>query len=263
MSGPFTDRDVSSTFDELNADGESPPQQFRNLACAGQYGHLYRLASRHVGHGATVLDWGCGNGHFSFHLARLGLKVVAFSFDEEPEIFGRLTPEERGRVTHVRGSPGDAVRLPFDDARFDHVFSVGVLEHVRETGGNETASLAEIRRVTRPGGSFICYHLPNRLSWIEALGRILHPGPPAPEPACPGYHRYRFDVGQIRAMCTAARLSVVEVRAYGVLPRNPLVALPAPLRSSRPLAGAWNALDRVLEGPFAPIAQNWYFVATV
>ncbi len=104
---------------------------------------------------------------------------MSFSFDEEPEIFGRLTPEERGRVT-------------------------------------------------RPGGSFICHHLPNRLSWIEALSRMRHPGRPAPEPACPGYHRYRFDAGQIRAMRAAAGLPVVELRAYGVLPRNPLVALPAP-----------------------------------
>jgi hypothetical protein len=34
------------------------------------------------------------------------------------------------------------VMLPFPDTCFDAVASVGVLEHVRETGGNELASLA-------------------------------------------------------------------------------------------------------------------------
>ena len=208
-----------------------------------------------------MLDWGGGNGHFSFHLARMGFRVTAFSFDEEPGLFARLTPQERARIVHVRGRTHDPVRLPFDDARFDHVFSIGVLEHVRETGGTEEGSLAEIRRVTRPGGSFVCYHLPNRLSWIEAMNRLLHRGPPPPEPACPGHHRYRFDRDRIRAMCAEAGLSVETMRTYGMLPHNPLAALPGPLRGSRLLAGAWSALDRVLERPFAPLAQNYYFVA--
>lgn len=244
----------------MRAAGEPPVAQFLSLACAEQYAHLYSLTSRHVAPGATVLDWGCGNGHFSYHLARLGMRVVAFSFWSEPAVFERLAPEERARIAFVQGGH-HPTRLPFEDARFDHVFSVGVLEHVRETGGDEAASLSEIRRVLRPGGSFICCHLPNRLSWIEALNRLLHSGSPLRDGEL-AYHAWRYDRAQIRALCAGAGLTPIELRTYGVLPRNPLMALPPSLRDSRLIAGAWNAIDLLTEWPLGPFAQNISFVAT-
>lgn len=101
--------------------------------------------------GSTVLEWGCGNGHVSYGLSRLGYKVSGFSFDDF------CLRKYLGTAYDFRqGSCDDPEMLPYSNDRFDGVTSVGVLEHVRETGGNEESSLSEIFRILRPGGYFIC-----------------------------------------------------------------------------------------------------------
>ena len=121
--------------------------QFRTLVAAHQYRGLYDLFRKRVPPGAEVLDWGSGNGHFSYFLLRSGYRVCAFALHDEG--FGTWAPA--GPYRFVPGDPSDPVKLPFADASFDAVSSVGVLEHVRETGGAEALSLGEIARVLRPG----------------------------------------------------------------------------------------------------------------
>jgi len=262
MSRVRGDDEVESFVSLLRRDGPCGLAQFESLTTAHQYGGLYGLVKRHTAPGARVLDWGAGNGHFTFYLAQLPLQVTAFSFGPPSDILTRLTPEQALRVTHVQGAPDEAVRLPFPDHSFDQVFSVGVLEHVREHGGSEQQSLSEIRRVLRPDGLFICYHLPNRYSWIEATARALQRGKVPPEPPdWPGYHRYRFDRAQIEALCKGAGLSLIDLHAYGALPRQPFTRLPESLRRARWLASLVNRCDWLLEHPFAGVAQNWALVA--
>jgi SAM-dependent methyltransferase len=257
-SGP----NVADIFGVLgHSDAGRTVAQFRSLAQANQYRQLYRLVQKHMPAGARVLDWGCGNGHFSFFLARTGASVTSYSFEPEPAVFSLLTPEERGRITFVRGSSADPHSLPFADRSFDCVFSIGVLEHVRETGGTEIASMREIRRVLRPGGRFVCYHLPNRYSYIEALNRLVH-GPLDPTMRIPWkYHKYRFTRIQVQALCEAAGFDVLEMHRYGAIPRNVLGRLPGPLRDSRALASAVNLVDVVLEKALLPVSQNLAFVS--
>lgn len=257
------ERTVADLFGTLDgAEAGRSVAQFRSLAQANQFRLLYRLATQCLRPGARVLDWGCGNGHFSMFLVRQGAQVTAFSFDPEPEAFALLSPEQRGRITFVRAGTDDPRSLPFADASFDCVFSVGVLEHVRETGGSEAASLREIHRVLQPGGRFVCYHLPNQYSYIEALNRLLYgrPGSAARRPwkYC---HPYRYTGRDIHALCGAAGLCVLELHRYGAIPRNVLGRLPPRLRASRPLASAVNALDTLLEHALRPVVQNYAFVA--
>jgi SAM-dependent methyltransferase len=262
MTRPRGDEEVESFVNLLQQGSPSGLAQFESLTTAHQYGGLYGLVRRHVMPGAQVLDWGAGNGHFTFYLAQLPIHVTAFSFGPAPGILSRLTAEQAHRVRHVQGAPNEAVKLPFADHSFDQVFSVGVLEHVREHGGAEDQSLAEIRRVLRPDGLFICYHLPNRHSWIEAVARTLQLGRVPPEPPdWPGYHRHRFDRAQIEALFRGAGLSLIELHAYGALPRQPFTSLPKALRHARWLANLVNRCDRVLEGPLAALVQNWAVVA--
>jgi len=113
-----------------------------------------------------LLDWGCGHGHAAAALQRAGLEVVALEFNPDAEEGSRAPlpffPEVEAQFTR------EPVRLPFPDAEFDAVLSLGVLEHVPDPGG----SLAEIHRVLRPGGTLYVYKLPNRFSYLEKIAKL-------------------------------------------------------------------------------------------
>jgi SAM-dependent methyltransferase len=222
--------------------------QFGSLAAAHQYRRLYALWRRHVPPGARVLDWGAGNGHFSYFLLRAGWRVTAFSL--LPFDSGHWLPA--GEFHFVAGSEAEPVDLPFGDESFDAVASIGVLEHVRETGGDEARSLGEIARVLKPGGVFVCWHFPNRWSWIDVLARRV-----------PGKHRHqwRYTRGDVRRLVAGAGLELVETGRYGVLPRNTVHRLLGPARDAAWAAQLWDALDAALGVPFGAIAQNHYVVA--
>jgi SAM-dependent methyltransferase len=231
-------------------------EQFGSLASAHQYRKLYELTERYVAPGSSVLDWGCGRGHFSYFLVKRGFRVTAYSLEHPPEIFSTLSESERKRLTFVHGGPDEERRLPFAEGQFAAAFSVGVLEHVQELGGDELASLLELRRVLAQDGVFVCYHLPNRYSYIEALSRRLGDRGKGGD-----FHRYRFTARDILDLCLEAGLSVVDSGRYGFLPRNSLRRLPGRLRNSRALASALNRSDAVLERLFSAVVQNYYFVA--
>ena len=251
---------VASLFEAIRrADSAGTIEQFGSLAAANQYRRLYELTERYVPAGSHVLDWGCGRGHFSYFLLTRGFRVTAYSLEHEPEIFAALSKPDRERLSFVRGAEGEPRTLPFADGRFAAVFSVGVLEHVREQGGDERSSLGELRRVVSGDGVFLCYHFPNRYSYIEAASRRLSARPGGADRH--EFHQHRFTGRDIRKLCAEAGLSVVEVGRYGFLPRNSCNRLPARLRGSRLLAAAVNLGDAVLERLFRPVVQNYYFVA--
>jgi SAM-dependent methyltransferase len=222
--------------------------QFRSLAGARQYRQLYRMTRRHVPPGGDVLDWGAGNGHFSYFLSRAGYRPTGFAIEGGSQAAWLGEPF----VRFVGGSIAEPVRLPFPDRSFDAVSSVGVLEHVRETGGREAASLDEIVRVLKPGGVFLCYHFPNQTSLIDRLARTV-----------PGkhFHQFRYTRGDIERLGRGAGLELLEAARYGALPRNMLSRLPASLRRAAPPADAWDALDSLLGALAGPLCQNWRFVA--
>lgn len=236
----LTERSIAHPEDQLVALG--------SLVGAHQYRPLYRLCRRYLPEGSRVLDWGAGNGHFSYFLQRSGYRAEGFSL-LEARFLGWL-PDPSYPFT--RGDARDPVRLPYPDGSFDGVVSVGVLEHVRETGGSEERSLAEIARILRPGGVFVCCHFPNRWSWIDWAARRV-----------PGLHRHehRYTRRDIERLASGAGLRLVESRRYGILPRNSGARLPRSLRTSRLLARAWDALDRALAVPLSPVCQNYGFVA--
>lgn len=103
--------------------------------------------------GALVLDLGCGLGRHTYEAVSRGARVVALDLDPDGlrvvhDMLGGLNGETPsgawgGTVT------GDALRLPFPDAAFDHVIASEILEHIPE----DTSAMAELVRVTRPGGT--------------------------------------------------------------------------------------------------------------
>jgi SAM-dependent methyltransferase len=240
------------SFDTLYEDGrreglDDHVIQWTCRASLAQYRLVYAITREVVSRGTHVLDWGCGNGHFSYFLAALGARVEAFSFDPPPPFM-----VGREGYRHHRGDPTEPRHLPFEADRFEVVVSVGVLEHVYETGGDERASLREIHRVLAPGGRFLCFHFPNRHGWIEpagkAVGRLEH------------YHHRKYDRGDIQRLCRETDLELLSLGRYNMIPRNQMRKLPAPVVDSRGGVATINAVDDTLRAFLGKFAQNYYFV---
>ncbi len=223
-------------------------RQFRSLVSAHQYTLLYQTLRKYIPTGKTVLDWGCGNGHFSYFLLKSGYQTVGFSFDDFyfRRYFDSQNYEfELGNYAHPQ-------LISATTGKFDAVVSVGVLEHVRETSGSEIDSLQEISRILKPGGYFICYHFPNQFSLIEAIASQI-----------PGkhHHRYRYTQAQIKTLCQQTQFALLEIQRYGLLPRNFWELGPKFGRNSRLIAALWNYSDNLLKYPFSLLCQNYMFVA--
>jgi SAM-dependent methyltransferase len=91
---------------------------------------------------SRVLDAGCGSGRTLDDLAALGEAHGA-----EPSPLGVEAARRRGHV--VRRAPVE--ELPFEDAAFDLVTCLDVIEHTPD----DERALRELRRVTRPDGALV------------------------------------------------------------------------------------------------------------
>ncbi|WP_306357742.1 MULTISPECIES: bifunctional 2-polyprenyl-6-hydroxyphenol methylase/3-demethylubiquinol 3-O-methyltransferase UbiG [unclassified Nocardia] len=99
--------------------------------------------------GVRVLDVGCGGGYTTEFLHARGSVVSGVDVSPKLVAAARQHAEQTGKDIDYR--VGAAEALPFDDAAFDIVTCVDVLEHVQ----SPRAAVAEIHRVLRPGGLFM------------------------------------------------------------------------------------------------------------
>ena len=114
---------------------------------AGARPRLEYLASR-LRRDETVLDIGVGDGAFERFAAARGVRVHVLDPDERAveRVRGALDLGDRARA-------GFATSIPWPDASFDTVVVSEVLEHLDDA--TLEGSLAEIRRVLRPGGRIL------------------------------------------------------------------------------------------------------------
>src|SRR6266571_4436866 len=126
--------------------------------------------------GERVLDLAAGTGTSTLTFTATGADAVACDFS-----LGMLRAGH-ARIGHgPQGSgqgrlgwvAGDALRLPFRDGAFDAVTISFGLRNVADTG----AALAEMRRVTRPGGRLVvCEFSTTTIAPVDMLYRryLLH-----------------------------------------------------------------------------------------
>jgi demethylmenaquinone methyltransferase/2-methoxy-6-polyprenyl-1,4-benzoquinol methylase len=98
--------------------------------------------------GQRILDLAAGTGASSVALARSGADVVAADFSPGMIAEGR---RRHGDVPNLAFVEADATALPFADAEFDTVTISFGLRNVNDP----RAALAEMRRVTKPGGRLV------------------------------------------------------------------------------------------------------------
>ena len=105
--------------------------------------------------GDYLLDMGCGAGRHAYEAARRGARVVALDADdvEVKTTAGLLLAmQESGDIPSPgvgTTTVGNALKLPFRDGTFDRVIASEILEHIPP----DTLAIAELARVTKPGGT--------------------------------------------------------------------------------------------------------------
>lgn len=193
---------------------------------------------------SEVLDWGSGWGHNSYLLSRT-MSVTPFDVRDNYAPFWPLLFEDQD-FQPVIGRPDQP--LPFDDGNFDGVLNCGVLEHVND----ERFYLHELARVLRSDGLLLTYHLPNRFSWTEWLGRrsgrIVH--------------ERLYGRRRIMRLWQDAGFEVIDIKRHNWLPRNVLSTVGVGEREGR-LLSLFLAADRLLASfPLtSPFSTAWRVIA--
>lgn len=100
--------------------------------------------------GKTVLDFGCGAGGISLHIAKNYAPAEIVGYDVEQPVIdrARAATVREGLTSKVRFIASPPGRLPFDDSEFDVVFSKDAMVHVPD----KEWLFSELFRVLKPGG---------------------------------------------------------------------------------------------------------------
>jgi SAM-dependent methyltransferase len=112
--------------------------------------------------GKVVLDGGCGMGRYLRVAAELGPELlVGLDLSLAVLAAAELTAG-LPRVAIVRG---DLLRLPFPPASFDHIYSIGVLDHTPDP----RKAFLGLAALLKPGGRIAVWVYPRERPVVEAM----------------------------------------------------------------------------------------------
>ncbi len=177
-------------------------------------------------HHGRALEVGCGRGSMAAFFADAGFETHLL--DTSTAALSSARDNFRADGLTCSANCGDALAMPYADASFDVVVSIGLLEHFEDI----TDPLREQMRVLRPGGLLLGYVVPQRRISVQSLAtpvnkalRLLHDGfsgptnagAPAKEPL------YRNRLRARDYMPTLRDAGAAETGDFGMFP-VPLVS---------------------------------------
>lgn len=217
---PTLDRlkEIYATDAHLAWDPPTPESHARRRDAARLVGQVRKLAPAR----GRSLDVGCGDGAFSFHLARRGFRPTMIDLDPRAEAAAAVVPGSAFRRC--------ALEELDDPGPYDAVVMSQVLEHALDP-------LDWLRRAAgllAPGG-VLAVAVPNFAGVYRLLGRR--------DPfLIPPVHLNYFGPASMRRAFAAAGLAVARMAS------SSRVALGhRPSRRTRLARGAWNRLSAVLD----------------
>lgn len=197
---------------------------------------------------AVFLEIGAGAGALALHMASKAGRVFAVEASAEAAA-GIEAPENFELV--LTGS----ISLPLDDGSVDLAYSCHFLEHLHPDDARDHA--AEVRRVLRPGGSYLCV-TPNRLWGPHDISRYFDDVPT-------GLHLFEYTHADLARLFRGAgfpRVAVISGPGPGARPARPRPVWPRalveglfdrfPVRLRRLLL---VSIFRRRQPPFRPLEQ--------
>ena len=142
-------KDVNS----LTVDDLAPIDEFH---IRGRESTLEVAELSKLGASDLVLDVGCGLGGTARYLSeKFKCNVVGIDLTEEYISIGKKLTEFVGLSDRVELSYGSALKIPYEDERFDIVWT----EHVQMNIADKNRFYSEIARVLKPGGCLLFHDI--------------------------------------------------------------------------------------------------------
>lgn len=154
--------------------------------------------------GKRVVDFGCGSGANTAHLANRGAHVWAIDISEDLLRLGQRRLAVSGRAGGATFIAGSAHDMPFPDESIDVVFGIAILHHL-----DLDLVSREVRRVLKPGGRAI-FQEPVRNSAVIRFLRSLIPY------RAPDISPYERPLTDAELQRFATGFSAASVRAFGL-----------------------------------------------
>jgi ubiquinone/menaquinone biosynthesis C-methylase UbiE len=140
-------------IDSLTVDDLAPIDEFhtRGRASTLEVAEIVNLKNNDL-----ILDVGCGLGGTARHLAeQYNCHVSGIDLTEEYISVGKWLTEQVGLSDHVELLRGSALDIPFEDEKFDIVWT----EHVQMNIADKDGFYSEIARVLKPGGRLLFHDI--------------------------------------------------------------------------------------------------------
>lgn len=110
------------------------------------------LVQARIQHGQHVLDLACGTATLTIAIKQAYPQATVVGVDGDPAILNRAKTKAQKAGVDVQFDEGLSYELPYADESFDRVLSSLFFHHL--TRENKLRTLAEVRRVLRPGREF-------------------------------------------------------------------------------------------------------------